>query len=126
MTGSRRAFNYQADDGQNYGVVKDESAAEATVGGTVLFGNFTNGTANLPCGIRKRYVNAVLDTDSSIRRKFEVGNRLLFNSITNGTKITEAAGGLAAGGVYSVTNKVGEKARFLTANDTGQIDGDNP
>lgn len=126
MTGSIRSFIYQADDTTNYGVKKDESAGEATVGGVVLFSNYTAGTPRIPVGLRKRYCNAVLSTDSAVRRVFEVGNRALFQTITVGSQIIEAAGGLAAGGTYNVLSKVGERNSFLVVSDTGQIDGDNP
>lgn len=127
MTGSIRAFLYEDDFGTLYGVRKDESAAEATLSnGSTLYNNYTSGTPAIRTGLKQRYVNTVLSTDPSIKRKFEIGRMTVFNSIVAGTTITEAAGGLAAGGTYNVLSKVGEKSRFLTVADTGQLDGDNP
>lgn len=126
MTGSRKAFAYESDNGVSYGVLRDESKSEATAGGVTLFAPFTNGLANIPTGVSARYVRAVLSTDSNIRRQFEVGRADVFAALSPGSQIVEAAGGLAAGGTYIVTTKVGERARFLSTSDTGQNDGDNP
>lgn len=127
MTGSRRAFIYNSDDGSAYGIERDESSGEASAaGGILLLDPYVAGTPTLPCGIRPRYVNAVLTTDSNVRKRFVVGSALTMQGIQGGTPIVEGAGGLAAGGTYNVTSKVGERARLLRTSDTGQTDGDNP
>lgn len=126
MSGSIKAFTYECDDGTLYGVRRDESASEATAGGITLYAPYVAGRASIATGVRERYVNTVLSTDSNIKRVFKIGRAEVFAALTNGSQIIEASGGLANGGTYSVTSKVGERARFLTATDTAQIDGDNP
>lgn len=126
MTGSIRNFLYEDSFGNNWGVRKDESSAEALSGSNKLFNDYTAGTQQLPRGIRMRYVNAVLSTDPSIRKRFEIGRQAIFNSVQPGSQIIEAPGGLSMGGTYNVTSKVGEFVRLLTVGDTGQLDGDNP
>lgn len=126
MAGSLKAFTYESDEGVLYGVRRDESGGEATFGGASLFASFVAGRPNIATGIKCRYINTVLSTDPNIKKRFEVGRPSVFNSINAGGQIIEAAGGLVAGGTYLVTSKVGEVCRFLTAADTGQIDGDNP
>lgn len=126
MAGSLKAFTYESDEGVLYGVRRDESAAEATSGGTALFAAFASGRPNIATGIKCRYINTVLSTDPNIKKRFEVGRPTVFAAINAGGSIIEGAGGLVSGGTYLVTSKVGEVCRFLTAADTGQIDGDNP
>lgn len=126
MAGSRKNFGYEADNGTVYGVNKDESKAESTSGGVTLFQPFTAGLPNLPCGLKKRYVNAVLSTDSNIKARFEIGRATVFATLTSGSQIVEASGGLMTGGTWNITGKVGEVMRLLAAGDTGQTDGDNP
>jgi hypothetical protein len=127
MAGSIRAFEYETDNGQKFGVRQDESASEATLNGVMLMDNYVSGTPQLPCGVKKRYVNTVLSTDPTITKRFVIGDALQFNtSAVAGTSIVEAAGGLSAGGTWNITSKVGERQTFLRSNDTGQIDGDNP
>jgi hypothetical protein len=125
MTGSRRGFGYETDDGQVYGVNKDESAAEATAGGVTLFPPLVAGSLNLPGGVKKRYVNTVLQ-GSTIARRFEIGRSTVFQALTAGNVIVEQGGGLAGGGNYEVLSKVGEKRSFVRGGDTGQTDGDIP
>lgn len=123
MTGSLKWFNYQSDDDEEFAVLRDESAGEATAGGIALLSAYSTGRST-PSTLRPRYLNCSLSTNAAVRKRFVVGDPTVFNSITGSSTITEAAGGQAAGGTWRVHSKRGEQERFPQTGDGGQLDGD--
>lgn len=124
MTGSIKDFSYTADDGVRYALRRDESSGEATLGGAALLAAFTVGANFTPCGLKVRYVNTILSTDSRVRKIFAVGSLSVFQAATAGATITESTAGRNNGGVYQILSKVGERSRFPKISDTGLDDGD--
>jgi hypothetical protein len=136
MAGSLNWFRYQDDSATSYSIFIDESNARATVGGIQLCLNRSAASPQLPAGLKKRYLNATLTSNPSIKRRFYVGNPLAIPQIL--------AGGAFLAGVYPVTADTavaavawtitsyrGEKSKTppalnATAGDTGLTDGTAP
>lgn len=125
MTGSKRWFNYTSDAGVSYAINNDESKGEATAApGGVLLGPLVTGAVTVPRGIRPRYVNAFSTVNPLRRARLKVGTLAVFNAITSGTVITEAAGDGSTADTWRVTSKRGEQAVLPFTGDTGLLDGD--
>lgn len=123
MSGSIKWFGYTTDDGEDFGIRRDESSGEATATGGRLLADYTVGRG-LPSTITTRYINVSLTTDPTVRRRFVVGTQTAFNAIRGNDTISEAAGGLAAAATWRVRSKRGERETLPTAGDSGQTDGD--
>lgn len=118
--GSRRWFEYGADDAQVYAVELDESNAESNIGGIRLCADVVAGTGLLPSRSKMRYVNTVLTTDLNVRRRFWIGEKVVFDNIVPGDAIADG------GDAYTILSKRGEAFTFPNLIDTAQTDGDTP
>lgn len=127
MSGSLKWFSYQADSGQTYAVLNDESKGEATLttGGTALSVVF-GGITDLPRGLKPRYVNAYNINNPRQKAQFKISTIANYASINSSTEIIEAAGDGTTAITWRVTSKRGEKTRLPITADTGLIDGDDP
>jgi hypothetical protein len=127
MAGSLKWFSYQADSGQTYAVLNDESKGEATLstGGSALSTVF-GGITDIPRGITPRYVNAHDTTNPARRARFKISTIANYANITSATEILEAAGDGTTATTWKVTSKRGETSRLPGSGDTGLLDGDNP
>lgn len=121
MSGSLTWRTYTTDAGVAVVVFRDESNAESTFGTLPMLTAFTVNAPGLSALVRPRYVNTVLSTDSTRRKRFIVGLISTFNAMNSGAQIVETG---ALGGTWNVTSKVGERVRIPTAVDTAQTDGD--
>lgn len=120
MSGSRRWFEYTADDNALFAIELDESNAESNISGTRLCADLVAGTGLLPARARPRYVNTVLSTDSLQRRRFVVGEAGLFATIAPGDVVADD------GASWQILSKVGERFTFPKLTDSGLLDGDAP
>lgn len=118
--GSRKWFNYTSDEGQAYAIERDESNGEATVSGNAILSTITVTAPLIPCRFRPRYVNTVLQSDPTRRKRWDIGVRTVFNDIGAGSTVVDDVG------TWSVTSKVGEKSVIPNLVDTGLTDGDQP
>jgi len=127
MAGSLKWFSYQADSGQTYAILNDESKGEATLstGGTALAAVF-GGLVDLPRGIQPRYVNAYDINNPTRRAQIKISSAANYAAITSATEIIEGPSDGATAVTWRVTSKRGEKTRLPVAVDTGLTDGDNP
>lgn len=120
MSGSRRWFNYESDNGVNYAVELDESNAESNIGGIRLCGDLQAGTPLFPGRAKKRYVNTISTADPNVRRIFWIGEPTVFNALVEGDAIADGAV------TYSILSKRGEQFTFPNPVDSLQLDGDTP
>lgn len=120
MSGSRRWFEYIADTGTSYAVELDESNAESVLDGIRIFGDIDGTEPLLPCRLKMRYVNAILSTDNTQRRRFRIGTQALYNSIQAGDAIADNSL------VWRILSRRGEVSAFPNPIDTSQLDGDAP
>jgi hypothetical protein len=133
-TGSRRYFQYTADDGNLYGYELDESTYETAALG---FGPLTQSSpdfrglqavgATRP--ISMRYLNMVgTDTDGrEVKRVIYVGDNSS-DAWTDPASFTinlaTTVGGTTTMRPFAVSSAIGEKRRFIPSFDTGLIDSD--
>lgn len=116
MSGSRRAFRYVDDAGQNFSLNLDESNTEAANGSAASAAPVTYG---LPRNIKPRYgLYSSADGNKVVRAIF----------LTTATfAAANASSTLTSDGVEcTLTFKKGEVVRLYKTGDTGLIDGDNP
>lgn len=120
-TGSRRWFNYRADDGSDYGVELDESTYETpALGFTTLSGpvDVIQATGTRP--FRMRYLNLVrVDGVTTRRKRVYVGSPTAFATLQSGTAPITIDG--IQWGRSSVR---GEARKLIPVTDTELIDGD--
>lgn len=127
MPGSKKYFAYFTDDGMEFFIQQDESAAESLALG---FGqSITPAVAADPCKrlvpqnkfpLEPRYVlvNRVDADGRAVRRKYIVGAE----SAT--AWLGTPYGIVIDGETWDVTARVGEIRHYIPSSDTGQIDGD--
>lgn len=124
MAGSLRKFRYTSDDGNVYGVLRDESNTEAVnvtdanVGAVPIFG-----TNSLPDGYTPRYAILYRVTDPQQKRTVMVTTPAVFEVLGGGTDYLLPVVG-AAPANFRISSLIGEKREGLTNTDTGQNDGD--
>lgn len=131
MAGSREYFKYVGDDGVEYAILIDESNGEATCGGTQLCDALTSATTQfLPRNIKKRYINATLDSDPKVRRRFWVGAQGAITNILQGDEfkaVVYPVSGDSQGTqeAWTVNSYRGERTSFVSLTDTGLTEGDD-
>lgn len=133
-TGSRRYFQYTADDGQTYGMELDESTYEtADLGfaaldvGAAEFAGLLSASATRP--LAPRYFNMVgTDADGrQVRRRVLVGDNeaaAWINPQNFSINLLTVVGQTATSTVFTVSSAIGERRRLIPNQDTGLIDGD--
>lgn len=135
MAGSRKKFQYTNDSGVLYQLKLDESNAEGTIGGVVMFLPRSAQLPDIPRGTKPRYVNAFLASNPVIKRKFYIGNPLAVVQAVNGAVLsavvypnaTDTAGTTAN---WTITSYRGEGSTppepvNTTSGDSGLTDGDD-
>lgn len=118
--GSRRYFQYTADNGSEYAVELDESIAEtAALGFEPLGGQRDVISLNSTRPLRGRYVNLVRVADgNTIRAKQYIGSPAAFVDL-------QSAGSVTIGGeTWGISTPVGERRQLVPLTDTEQLDGD--
>lgn len=117
---SKKAMIYTSDTTVQYAVVIDEN-----IGESMGFADFqTASTAQpAPAGLKMRTVT-FSDAAGKVKGSYPVGTPTTPIFVEGGT-ITVPRKGSAAGLVCAVLGAQGEKRRLLSANDTGQTDGDS-
>lgn len=135
MAGSRTWRAYTADSGVIYSVNVDKSNSNAAVtggsGGAALLPVRTANAAQLPRGVKMRYVLTYNQANPAQHRKFYVGTQAGALALANGSSITgedyPGSGDTPGSNVtWIVTAYRGEKARLpaaFTSPDTGLTDG---
>ncbi len=136
MAGSLNWFRYTDDTGNNFSVFLDESNSKATAGNVQLCLARAAVYPLLAAGFKKRYVNAYLSSNPSIKRRFIVGNPLALAQIATGGAFLAAVypvpGDTAVAPVaWTVTSSRGEKSKVApavntTSGDSGLTDGTTP
>jgi hypothetical protein len=136
MAGSLKPFRYRDDAGADFTVILDESNSTATVGGVALFLARTSPHPYLSNRVKKRYVNAFLTSNPSIKRRFWIGNPLAIPQVLAGAAflagVYPVPGDTAVAPVaWTITSYRGEKSATppslnTTAGDTGLTDGTAP
>lgn len=134
-TGSKRYFEYTADDGQTYGMNLDESTYEnAALGfgqalavGDPEYAGLLSATGTRP--LAPRYFNMVgTNTEGeTVRRRVFVGDNeaaAWVNPQTFSLTLLTVVGNTATPTVFLVSSAIGERRQFVPAQDTGQTDGD--
>jgi hypothetical protein len=120
MSGSLTWRSYTTDAGTVVSLFRDESNSDSKIGANTLLGDLVVGSPGLSNLIKPRYVNTVLSTDATRRKRFIVGTLAIYNTIGAGTQITETG---SAGGTWNISSKVGERSKIPQTADTGQVDG---
>lgn len=119
--GSRRFFEYEADNGLKYGVELDESVYETAAlgfGQTIAGGTpAIQAGQSRPFSLRKVFGQRK-DGNDTIRRSFFVGTRTALDALVQAGTVT------VDGNEYSLTNSKGEQVRIIPSKDTAQLDGD--
>lgn len=134
-TGSRKWFEYTADDGQRYGMELDESTY--TVAGLGFgaqvdvdapeYAGILSSSATRP--LSPRYFN-MKGTDSdgrTVTRRVLVGDNessAWVNPQGFTTTLLTVVNGTATPTVFRVSSAIGEQRQFIPNQDTGLIDGD--
>lgn len=122
-TGSRKWFDYVADDGTTYAVELDESNAESADLG------FVAATVNKPVlgqgdrSLKMRSLSCVRrDADDKlVRRAFPVGTVAAYNAAIAAGSVT------VSGQAYQISTAKAESSKqAIVGIDTGRIDGDQP
>jgi hypothetical protein len=120
MSGSRRWFGYEADNGTDYCVELDESVAESVAlgfGVVVAGADPINTTGKLPISLRYINVFRVVD-DITQRRKFYVGTLAAFATL-------QAAGTATIDGtLWQISSAIGEQRKIVPGTDSALLDGD--
>jgi hypothetical protein len=129
MAGSLRLFRYTNDAGADFTFKTDESNGEATVGGVTLMRNRIAASPFPSKGFQPRYINAVNNADTNIKRKFLVGNPLAIAQINAGAAMLAVTYPGQAATAWSYNSIRGERSRLVpplntTGGDTGLTDGD--
>lgn len=120
MTGSRRWFGYEGDDGTDYAVELDESVAESVALG---FSSVAAGAIVIYASgsrpVAMRYVNVfrVID-DVTQRGRYQVGTRAAMDSIAAAGSVT------VDGSLWQVTSAIGERRKIVPGTDSALLDGD--
>lgn len=129
MAGSNHWFRYTADNGTNYAFYRDLSNSKALVNPTgssstttAACPDFVSGDGTIPTGLIPRFVYAYNQAKPTQKRKFYIGSKTLYDSMTSGATIATAASGGFPAATWIVTRKRGETARIPSATDTGQTD----
>lgn len=134
-TGSKRYFEYTADDGQTYGMNLDESTYEnpALAFGQALgtgdpeYAGLLSASGTRP--LAPRYFNMV-GTNSegeTVRRRVFVGSNdtgAWVNPQAFTINLLTVVGNTATSTPFVVSSAIGERRTFVPAQDTGQTDGD--
>lgn len=120
MAGSNKWFLYTADNGTNYALYMDESNGEAVSNIDLTDANFVSHA--VPRNISPRY-SMYVNEEARISRKIYHSTIALYND----APATIAAVDYRDGSTITLTRKGprGERLRFPTAADTGQLDGDD-
>lgn len=117
MSGSKKWFVYQTDDGENFAVLRDESNTEAVNGAT---GDFTSTSAviySIPKNVKPRYV-VYRSADKTITRKCVA----LTQSLLLAAPVTIVDG--PTGLTLTRKNRKAETIKLPYPEDTGLDDGD--
>lgn len=133
--GSRRPFEYTADDGQVYAMTLDESTYEIPALGfgqnidpsQPEYAGLLAATATRP--LSPRYFNLVgTDADGrQVKRRIFVGDNesaAWVNPQTFTIELLTVVGNTATPTTFTVSSAIGERRQFIAATDTGLIDGD--
>lgn len=134
-TGSKRYFEYTADDGQTYGMNLDESTYEtpnlgfgqALAVGDPEYAGLLSATGTRP--LAPRYLNLVGTNASgeTVRRRVFVGDnesQAWVNPQAFSITLLTVVGNTATPTPFVVSSAIGERRTFVPAQDTGQTDGD--
>lgn len=133
-TGSRRIFQYTADDGSLYALSLDESTYEnAGLGFGAITPNDPNynglAKASQSTPVAFRYFNMVgTDADGvQVKRRVFVGDPLAAawtDPQSFQLTLLTVVGNTATPTVFTVSSAIGEKRQFVPNNDSGLLDGD--
>jgi hypothetical protein len=126
MTGSRRWFQYEADNGKKYAVELDESTYETNALGfeaidasaTVGEGRVLQASAKRP--LRMRYVMLYRKVGGDIKRRKVYCGKKGVDVFTGQAQSVEIDGGVA----WSILSTIGERRKGVPQKDTAQLDGD--
>ena len=121
MAGSKKWFVYTTDQGDDYGLLADESNVEAVNGGTQDYASGVTIVYSLPSNVRPRAaVYKSADGNRTIRA-YALTQTIYNGVLTGAPTITDPIGG----GTLSLSRLEPEKIKLLPiAADTGLTDGD--
>jgi hypothetical protein len=124
MAGSRRDFDYVADDAALYGINADESNVElCNLTGT----GAPTAVRRAPRNLKQLRSWVLEDATKQIRRIVPILSAARFNALSGGASFVLPANDVDVGTTVFLVQKIPEKfTRLIQTVDTGKLDGDNP
>lgn len=126
MAGSRKWITYQTDDGQNWGLIRDESNTEGAVlaDADIDVGTGSTIAYAVPSNVRPRF--ATYKSDATVKtRKVTIPTRVLFDDLASASPNSTSKTFVEDGETFRLQSLSPEKIRpVIFSADTGLNDGD--